>query len=83
MDTILNTYCEVEFLCKDNSPNWIGFFLFFLLYWFIKVFSVIFERVVLKSSPAEFQLNINKTILNIIFQFIVFFIISFILGMLI
>ena len=27
IDTILNTYCEVEFFCKNNSPNWIGPFI--------------------------------------------------------
>ena len=27
LKTLLNTYCEVEFLCKENSPNWLGFFL--------------------------------------------------------
>ena len=28
---ILDTYCEVEFLCKENSPNWFGFFLILIV----------------------------------------------------
>ena len=80
IETILNTYCEVEFLCKDNSPNWLGFFLFFIIYWLLVNYSLILELKVLKSSPEEFEKKHNENVFNVSIKFLIFFIVSLLLG---
>ena len=68
IDTILNTYCEVEFLCKNNSPNWIGFFIIFIITLLISFLDMI--SLGIEKKPIEEHLIFFQNFIVVIIFFI-------------
>ena len=76
IDTILNTYCEVEFLCKDNSPNWIGPFILFVSGFILGCFEGLSQNIMLiknKDYKIENPIGVGLKCILVIFFISLFF----------
>ena len=76
IDTILNTYCEVEFLCKDNSPNWIGPFILFVSGFLIGCLEGLSQNIMLiknKDYKIENPIGVGLKCILVIFFISLFF----------
>ena len=80
MDTILNAYCEVEFLCKDNSPNWIGPFILFVSGFILGCFEGLSQNIMrIRNKDYKIENPIGIGLKCILVIFFLSFLIGWIL----
>lgn len=77
IETILNTYCEVEFLCKENSPNWFGPYILIIFTMILTMLEVLNQNS-LKTKNSN--TDVSKPVLDIFKFCIIIFLVSFLIG---
>tara|TARA_B100000989_G_scaffold207607_1_gene157331 strand:+ start:271 stop:516 length:246 start_codon:yes stop_codon:yes gene_type:complete len=77
IDTILNTYCEVEFLCKDNSPNWFGPYILIFSTIILTMLEVLNQN---GRKTKNSNTDISKPVLDMFKFCIIIFLVSFLIG---
>ncbi len=77
LETILNTYCEVEFLCKDNSPNWFGPYILIFSTIILTMLEVLNQN---GRKTKNSNTDISKPVLDMFKFCIIIFLVSFLIG---